>query len=404
VSPRRKVLYEGGSRGDKVKAVVDLKRKRVEVAHRDSAGGKHKRIFTDDREGRRAAVLWAQSYQHERARLEEAKKKPVAHTPVTHQQLWDAYANAPAFTDLRPTSKIAYRARFQKWMAFRTPETPVDETTLLHLDQFIEAGRAADMAINQIRQVLNVVRVVYNWGQQRKLVRTNELALHRWKRPKDAKVNEPAEYTEAEFTALLTKMNPQSNRTWRPWVALMLAGHHGQRANAVLHLRWEDIDFEEGLIIWPAAYQKNGEELVHPMTWEAISAFRTARLWAELPTGREWTRMNHTQRIRAEQLSRSPWVLPAFGHNRQGRNLPWSYQSLWIALTQAEKDANVEHLPYRAVHGFRKMVAGDVADRTGDDRLGMQWIGDRDMKQARAYLKKRKERMERAASVLETKR
>ena len=404
MSPRRKVLYEGGARGDKVKAIVDLKRKRVEVAHRDSAGKQHKRIFADDREGRRAAVLWAQSYQHERARIEEEKKKPIAHTPVTHQELWTAYANAPAFTDLRPTSKIAYRGRFHKWISFRSADTPVDETTLHHVDQFIAAARAADMAINQIRQVLNVVRVVYNWGQQRKLVRSNELALHRWKRPKDAKVNEPAEYSEEEFTKLLTKLNPQSPGKWRAWVALMLAGHHGQRANAVLHLRWEDIDLEEGVIVWPSEYQKNGEPLLHPMTWEAISAFRTARLWVQVPTGREWTKMNHTQRIRAEQLSRSPWVLPSHGKNRQGRNQPWSYQALWIALTEAEKEANVEHLPYRAVHGFRKMVAGDVADRTGDDRLGMQWIGDRDMKQQRVYLKQRKARMDRAAGVMETKK
>jgi integrase len=404
MSPTRKVLYAGGSRGDRVKAVIDEKRGRVEVMHRDRAGKMHKRIFANDLEGRRAAKLWAESYHLERARLAEERKKPVAQVAVTHAELWTAYANAPAFTELRATSKIAYRSRFHKWMTFRGVETAVDETTLLHVDQFMTAARAADMAINQIRQVLNVVRVVYNWGQTRKLVTTNELALHRWKRPKDAKVNEPAEYTEAEYTALLTKLNPQSPGRWRAWVALMLAGHHGQRANAVLHLRWADIDFEEGVILWPAEYQKNGEALAHPLTWEAVSAFLTARQWVELPTGREWSRMNHEQRRRAEQISRSPWVLPSHGKNRQGRNEPWSYQSLWIALNDAEKAANVEHLPYRAVHGFRKMVAGDVADRTGDDRLGMEWIGDRDMKQQRAYLKRRQDRLERAAGVMETKR
>jgi integrase len=405
VSPRRAVLYSGGSRGDRVKAVLDTQRKRAEVLYRDSRGQSHKKVFADDREGRRAAIRWAEAYHNERMRIEESKrKKPDEPLATSHQQLWDAYASAPAFTDLRATSKIAYRGRFQKWLVFRKPESPVDQTTLFHVDQFITAARAADMAINQIRQVLNVVRLVYNWGQQRKLVGTNEMALHRWKRPKDAKVNEPAEYAEAEFTALLRVLNPQTARSWRPWVALMLAGHHGQRANAVLHLRWEDVDFEEGAIVWPADFQKNGEPLVHPMTWEAIAAFRTAREWVTIPTGREWTKMNHAQRVRAEQLSRSPWVLPSHGKNRQGRNEPWSYQALWLALSKAELAAKVEHLPYRAVHGFRKMVAGDVADRTGDDRLGMEWIGDRDMKQQRAYLKRRKERLDRAAGVMETKR
>jgi len=61
-------------------------------------------------------------------------------------------------------------------------------------------------------------------------------------------------------------------------------------------------------------------------------AFATARLWTRVPTGREWTKMNHAQRIRAEQIARSPWVLPSHGKNREGRNLPWSYQALWLAL------------------------------------------------------------------------
>lgn len=70
-----------------------------------------------------------------------------------------------------------------------------------------------------------------------------------------------------------------------------------------------------------------------------------------------------------------------------------------LALLKAEARAGVEHKERRAMHGLRKLAAGNVADETGDMRLGMEWIGDRDMKQAPAYLKRRSERMDRAAKA-----
>jgi len=175
----------------------------------------------------------------------------------------------------------------------------------------------------------------------------------------------------------------------------MLAGHQGQRANAVLHLRWADIDPVLHLIRWPAEFQKNGEVLEQPITDEALSALETARYWLTIPTGRDFTRMNRGQRIVADALSRSPYVLPAHGDPSK----PYGYQGMYAALRDLEKDADVEHRPYRALHGLRKMVAGNVLDATGDDRLAMEWIGDRDPKQKRTYLKKRRARMQRAADA-----
>ncbi|HEX5437129.1 MAG TPA: tyrosine-type recombinase/integrase [Gemmatimonadaceae bacterium] len=398
----RKVLYRGGGRGDQVKAVVDTARGYTIVYYRDAAGVPHEKAFPADAQGRRAGRAWAEAYHAERTRLEAARRETAAQgaPALTHRELWEHYTHAPAYLDRRPATRIAYAGRWKKWQRFRGAGTPVNDTTLLHADEFITAARKAEMAINQIRQVLNVARVVMNWGQTRKLVQTNELALFRWQRPNGAVVLAPEEYTEAEYVALLRQLSPQDAGTWRAWVALMLAGHHGQRANAVLHLRWEDIDAEAGVIHWPECYQKNGEPLTQPLTWEAVSALRTARDWLAAPTGRAWTRMNHAQRSRAATIAASPWVLPPHGIERAERGEPYSYQAMWRALRKAEEAAGVEHKPYRALHGFRRMVAGDVADRTGDARLGMEWIGDRDMKQANSYLKQRRERMERAAGVV----
>lgn len=36
-------------------------------------------------------------------------------------------------------------------------------------------------------------------------------------------------------------------------------------------------------------------------------------------------------------------------------------------------------LPYRAMHGFRRAVAGDVLEFTRDVKLALDWIGDVDL-------------------------
>jgi integrase len=383
-------------RGDYVRVLQDVKRQRYEVLYADASGVKSKRVFPLSRDGKGDAIKFAEAFHDERKRIAAGDDRRVIPATAVHG-LWRAFVEAPAYGDLRAKSQINYAERWRKWETYIGRNTVAATTTLHDVDQFIARARTAGMAINQIRQVLNVARIVYNWGQTRKLIAQNELALHRWKRPKDAVVNNPEEYSDEEYSQLLRALNPQDTRDWRIWVALMLAGHQGQRANAVLHLRWADVDETDGVILWPAEYQKNGEVLTQPLTWEAVAALETARYWLQVPTGRAFTRMNRHQRIAADEMSRSPWVIPGHG-NHAGK--PYGYQAMWRALRALEERAGVGHRPYRALHGFRKMVAGNVADRTGDDRLGMEWIGDKDMKQARSYLKQRKERMEKAAGVV----
>ena len=63
----------------------------------------------------------------------------------------------------------------------------------------------------------------------------------------------------------------------------------------------------------------------------------------------------------------------------------------------------VTHFEYRALRGLRKMASGNVWDATDDARLAMAWIGDVDPKMAQRYLRRRDERMERAAQAAGTK-
>ena len=77
-------------------------------------------------------------------------------------------------------------------------------------------------------------------------------------------------------------------------------------------------------------------------------------------------------------------------------------QSFLTALVKAEARAGVEHLPYLAAHGLRKMVAGEVNAKTGDPVLAMHYIGDTDMKAMKRYLKRRDDRLRAVADTWTT--
>ena len=96
-----------------------------------------------------------------------------------------------------------------------------------------------------------------------------------------------------------------------------------------------------------------------------------------------------------------PWV---FFPGQKRNKGPYRLDSLWITLQKAEKKAGVKQQPYRAVHGLRRKVSGDAFGATGSGELALAWIGDRDMRQAQAYIKDRDERMEAVREALDTER
>lgn len=399
----RKTLLSLGSKGDpdRVRVLEDATRARVVVQFRDSRSLPRKKFFPADRQGKKDAVEWARAF------YEERRARTYTKVETTHAELWKAYSESPAFAEaLREKTQIAYEQRFKRWMNYRGAHTKVDDTTLLHVDRFYTEAKKLGTALNQIRQVINVARVVYNWGQGRKLVRNNELALYRWKTPKDAPKIEPAEYSTAEYELLLPQFDPRRGDQWRAWVALMLLGHHGMRINAVRNLRWQDVDYERGLIVWPAKYQKQGVDVAQPITWATHSALLVARMWADKELQqRAAAQVRGADGKWAHDASQdlppieTPFVLFA----QRKPTTAYSYSSFHYSLKRAEDAAGVKHQPYRAAHGFRKMVVGNVIEATGDRMLGLEYVGDTDVKMLKHYDKRTDERIARASAAMEEK-
>jgi integrase len=429
VSPRRKTLARFGRRGDQVRVCVDKRRNRIEVYYKDLDGIEHKRIHPNTTEGKSEALAWAETYLTDRTRIANERAAPEKREPITTRELWDKYLESPAFTkDLRDATRINYKGRWKNWELFIKPDSIAETATLHDIDRFRAASEAAGIALNSVRGILNVVRTVYNWGQSRKLLATNDFALFRWKQPKDAeKPLEPGEYTTEEYEALLRTFEPLrlldgslfAAKNWRGWVALMILGHHGMRFRAVRHLRWTDLNWETGVVVWPGQYQKQGKDVEQPITHALYSALLVARFWADkhlviherrrvrILDGPGRGRFIHDPELVAEKID-SPWIL--FGEKKKLQ--PYSYSSFNYTLKRAEERAvvpdgeggtktGIDNEKWRAAHGFRRMVVGNLLESTGDLMTAMNYVGDRDLKQSKSYDRRMQDRITTGSAKIE---
>lgn len=330
-------------------------------------GARHYKTYWDTPAGRQEAIAFAKGLSDE----QHAPPRPDA--PLTVGDLFRRYLEAESAT-LRPRTRTLYAQRWRRWELFVGEDTIAEDVSTEVVAKF-RAEDAQHHAVNQVRSVIRVVKLVYAWADRLELISRNRVARYVFKQGKDERVHAPAEYRRGEWEQLLAALGGgQDSRKWRAWAVIMLAGSQGERVRAILQLRWRDVRLTEGMICWPAATNKQGRERVQPLTWEGLSALHAA--------------LRH-----AKTTDPDAFVVPG------PRGDQYTYQAFWYQLRQAEDAIGLAHLPYRAAHGFRRMAAGNVTEVTGDPWLGLQWIGDTDPRRAREYLKERADRMQMAADA-----
>jgi integrase len=370
----RKTLSVYGPRGLRVRVLVDGDLVRAQWYE---AGVRRVQSWANTPENRVTAKEWARAFADARTR----GPAPASAPRRILRELWVLYV-AAEFPHLRPRTRTLYAGRWRRWEAFLGPTFVAEDTTQEHADEFRGRLAQAGVAVNQARNAVAVVRLVYGWAERRELLARNRLAGYRFKVAKDAPRNDPDEYRVDEWLAMLAVLDYRNPGQWRPWVLLSLLGHQGPRVNAALHLRWEDVDLDAGTVTWRSGWDKMGKELTQPLRWGAVAALLTARAW------------------RARDGYTGPWVFYS-SHRRNGDAAAYKVQSFWYHLRAAEDAAGVVHRPLRAAHGFRKMVAGEVAEATGDPWLALGFIGDDDIRMVRRYVKRRDDRLAAVAAQLD---
>ena len=376
MTARKTLAHYGLTRGG-VRVLDDAKDGRVWVQWYEQ-GRRRVKTFARTAEGRLEAKAWAKGFA-------QGGNEPEPPRAINLRELWSRYSEAE-FPHLRLRTQQLYAEHWDRWELFLGRAFVAEDAGKETLDRFRAALLRQKLAVGSQQRIIRDIKVVYAWAESRELLTRNRLAGYRFKAAKEARRPRPAEYRRADVERILAAFSPQRATEWRAWVALTIAAFQGARERAILHLTWADVDWVRGRITWRARFDKQGREWTQPMTLAAYSALLTARWW------------RRTDQEQGPWVFYSPWATKKCGREEPG---VYGAQALWLALKKAEERAGVAHLPFRAVHGFRRGVAGDVARSSGDAWLGVQYIGDTDPDRIAEYVQEREDALDGAVALLD---
>jgi len=323
--------------------------------------------------GRAQAKAFAQGLADRRTAKPEAPR-------LTMRDIWRAYAD-DRFQHLRVRSQRIYTEYWMVWQTMWGATAIAEDATRQSIVELRKALDARGLAVTTIGETIRMVKRVYRYAEAAELIARNRVSGYEYRVAKEKRPAPVAEYRTEEIRAILAQLNPASPTQWRPWCALTLCWTQGARQHAVLHLQWADVDLEARRVTWRAEWDKVGRERTQPLREAALEALAHAQAHRE--------RMGYV----------GPWVFPA-GSAKSVRDV-YSIQSLWAALTKAERSAKVEHKRQRGGHGLRRLLTGDVNALTGDPMLALHAIGDTDARQAARYIVPREDRIKDAFDGLD---
>lgn len=355
----------------------------VQVQWRER-GARHKMSFAASAQGRAHAKAFGLG-THQRLAAGTRQESPR----LTLAQLFERYVLA-CESSWRPKTKINELRRWKYFVEALGPQTCADLITPDTLDELrrklVKNGgsRGQPIAPNQAHAILSNVCRVWRLAAARRWVESNPLAGYRIPRSKEDRAMDVAEFLPHEAALVMRALSSHDARRWRAHVACRIAGTQGPRVSALLLSQDADWDLARRVVRWRAETDKLGRERYQPLTHDAVAAVRIARIW------------------RARLGYRGKYLLPAVRQARRAADLPWSYQALQALLHAACAESGVQAQPYRAMHGFRRMAAGNVLEATGGDlKAAGDWIGDTDLRVLlKSYAKLRPEKLVRVAALL----
>lgn len=345
---------------------------------------KRRESWPDTRENERTAKAYADGVS---SRLQAKRGGPKA--PVTLAELVRSYRLAN--THWRPATMTNRLHRLAKFLTFAGEQFRAADVTPDMIDEYRDAlaklpleKTGKRMVPNQVAAHASEVKSLLRFAKVRGKIDENPLNEYVVRLSKNEQRDETHEYSNVEWGRILAALNPKSASQWRAYCLILMAGTLGPRQRALRHLQWADVDLRTRDVHWRMEMDKMGKERTQPLPRDAVRALRIAKVW------------------RARDKYRGAWIFyqPTSGTKGTG-DKPYSYQSLAYWLHEAERRAGVDHIPFRAMHGYRRTAAGNVFALTGGDvKAAGDWIGDSDLKSLQKYLKKRDERQREIAGMV----
>jgi len=369
----RRRLGTTGDRGNLVRLyLVDTVGVKRYVCQWGPKGARQQDSWPATKEGKVEAEAFFKAFS------EETRRARTAKGPMTVRELWVSYLESEAAA-LRPRTLKLYRDAWQTWEQHIKASTVAEDVTVQEIGAFRKSLDARGLATATVQNCFRNIRIVYNWGERMELIARNRWHLFVLKIAKEKRTQPRAEYRSEEFMAIWRALDPQRVGQWRAWASVGLLGIYGNRQNEILNLRWSWIAGDTVQI--PASVVKTGDVGVltlFPLTQHILAV---CKAWAD----------------REEYAG--DYVL--YSGQAEGRAHPskmphYSIQSLTDQIHRAEARAAVPTIRWRAGHGFRRGLVGDLVDSTGDVTLALQAIRDKDLRMAPRYRVRRNDKVDAA--------
>jgi len=309
----------------------------------DGGSGKQRRSlgFSDTERAKKLADRLA-------AELRDRPSTLLTETP-TLRVLFDNYLKYRT-PDKKDQKRQHDRATLGMLQDFFGPNTKAEHLSHKQWHAFIEARasgkirpkganprRTKGVSNRTVQYDLMLLKAVYKWGENwtaegnTPLLSKNPIATFKAPTPKDTK--RPM-LTSAEYHAMLEVADQVG-----PMVGtmLILANETGHRINAILNLKWSEINFVDRVITWRAETDKMGRTHLTPITETALKALEEHR----------------------EKSDQGEWVFPS--PKNPAKQMRRDYTGkIW---TRLEKLAGIQRVEGRGFHSLRRKFANDLIDQ-----------------------------------------
>jgi integrase len=291
----------------------------------------------------------------------------AANEPLATQELWSLYL-ANAKNHLSKRSIALYKGAWDAWERHRGANSPA-EFGKADIGNFRSLLESRNLATATMKMTIQAIRIVYKWAETNELISRNRWNSYQFKVAKNRRTKRRDEYRGSEGPNIWKALNPKLAGQWRAWVAVGLLLAYGFRQNEILQLQWSWID--DDFIKIPSEFVKNGDAIERKLFPLVRSILQVAWAWRE--------RLGYD----------GPYVLfsgkVGGGRKHEATRPYYSIQTLTNHIHNAERRAHIASKKWRAGHGFRRGLVGDVAEATHDIGLALQAIGDKDMRMAINY-------------------
>lgn len=357
--------------------------------------------FPDTAKGLKEARSFAEGV-HE----ELQQRRPEAPSSISLRALLERHIAAKT-TGWAPNTLRLLKWRWGKLELYVGRSTAAHLVTREHLDG-LRNELLKRHAPNQVRLAVKAVTSVFRWGVDRDLIaptKVTNYTVGKFAKEYGLKAPKMAEYSADERRRLIAQFDPKDPRQWRPYVAEVLLGYLGNRADATLAIAFTDVDFDRKQLRWDPANDKMGREREQPMPPTVVDALWVAYGW-RLAYGYEGKYVFF--RPGAGTIDRgSAWKGKGSSSARARRRAeakpdkPWTYAAFIEQHHEAEKRAGIKHIKYRGAHGHRRGVAGDIHEKTGSSKKAADFIGDKSTRIVEThYLLSRGEQLQESTDLI----